>query len=68
MSDTLSNKEIKRLNKLGEGISVSLNLDLTDLNNIGIPCRTDRLEAVKDMKEYLEIHNYKVEEKKNYDN
>ena len=64
MSDTLSNKEIKRLGKLGEGISVSLNLDLTDLNNIGIPCRTDRLEAVKDMKEYLEIHNYKVEEEK----
>jgi|TARA_R110000823_G_scaffold311421_1_gene436929 Zn-finger domain-containing protein len=64
MSDTLSNKEIKRLNKLGEDISISLNLDLTDLSNIGIPCRTDRLEAVKDMKEYLEIHNYKVEEKK----
>ena len=64
MSDTLSNKEIKRLNKLGEGISISLNLDLTDLSNIGIPCRTDRLEAVKDMKEYLEIHNYKVEEEK----
>ena len=64
MSDTLSNKEIKRLNKLGENISISLNLDLTDLSNIGIPCRTDRLEAVKDMKEYLEIHNYKVEEKK----
>ena len=64
MSDTLSNKEIKRLNKLGEDISISLNLDLTDLSNIGIPCRTDRLEAVKDMKEYLEIHNYKVEEEK----
>jgi hypothetical protein len=64
MSDTLSNKEIKRLNKLGENISISLNLDLTDLSNIGIPCRTDRLEAVKDMKEYLEIHNYKVEEEK----
>ena len=57
----LSDKEIKRLNKLGEGIRLSLDLDLTDLSYVGIPCRTDRFEAIKLMKEYLEINNYKVE-------
>ena len=62
--NTLSKKEIKRLGELGRGISISLDLELTDLNGLGIPCRTDRLAGVEDMKEYLEIHNYKVVEEK----
>ena len=39
MENVLNKKEIKQLNKLGEGIRISLDLNLTDLNNIGIPCR-----------------------------
>jgi hypothetical protein len=61
MSDVLSKKEIKKLNELGESIRISLDLNLTDLNGIGIPCRTDRLYAVEKMAEYLRIHNFSVE-------
>ena len=60
--DTLNKKEIKMLNKLGKDISLSLDLDNTDLNNIGIPSRTNRLQAVKDMIEYLKIHNLRIYE------
>ncbi len=57
MSDVLSEKEIKRLHKLQDGIKSSFECNI---NNTEIPCRTDRFEAVKLMKEYLEIHNFKV--------
>ena len=60
--DTLNKKEIKMLNKLGKDISLSLDLDNTDLNNIGIPSRTNRLQAVKDMIEYLKIHDLRIYE------
>tara|TARA_B100002003_G_scaffold25170_1_gene20818 strand:+ start:78 stop:350 length:273 start_codon:yes stop_codon:yes gene_type:complete len=53
---TLSNKEIKKLSKLGKNIQVSLSCDI---NGQGIPCRTDRFTAVEDMIEYLKIHNFK---------
>ena len=56
--DTLNKKEIKMLNKLGKDIRLSLDLNKTDLNNIGIPSRTNRLQAVKDMIEYLKIHDF----------
>ena len=52
----LSNKEIKKLVKLGKSIQVSVSCDI---NGQGIPCRTDRFTAVEDMIEYLKIHNFK---------
>jgi|TARA_B100001964_G_scaffold117819_1_gene131265 hypothetical protein len=52
----LSNKEIKKLSKLGKNIQRSLSCDI---NGMGIPCRTDRFTAVEDMIEYLKIHNFK---------
>lgn len=57
MSDILSDKEIIRLAQLGKDIRRGLECDI---NGQGIPCHTDRLDAVSKMKEYLEIHNYKV--------
>ena len=60
MSDTLSNKEIDKLVKLGGDIQQDLSCDA---NGTGLPCRTDRLEAIKNMKRYLEIHNYTVIDK-----
>ena len=54
MSDILNKKEIKRLIELGKKIQLGLSCDI---NGQGIPCRTERLQAVEDMKEYLSIHN-----------
>ena len=54
MSDTLNKKEIKRLIELGKRIQLGLSCDI---NGQGIPCRTDRLQAVEDMREYLAIHD-----------
>ena len=53
-SNTLSNTEIKKLIELGKKIQLGLSCDI---NGQGIPCRTDRLQAVSDMIEYLNIHN-----------
>ena len=61
MSDTLNKKEIKRLIELGKRIQLGLSCDI---NGQGIPCRTDRLQAVKDMIEYLKIHDYYIGHKK----
>ena len=60
MSNTLSNKEIDKLVKLGGDIQLDLGCDA---NGTGLPCRTDRLSAVESMKKYLEIHNYTVIDK-----
>jgi hypothetical protein len=57
MSDTLTNKEIDELVKLGKDIQAGLSCDA---NGTGEPCRTDRLDAVSNMKRYLEIHDYDV--------
>ncbi len=57
MSDTLSNKDIKKLVKLGGDIQLDLGCDV---NETGLPCRTDRFSAVESMIEYLEIHGMKV--------
>ena len=54
MSDTLNKKEIKKLIELGKKIQLGLSCDI---NGQGIPCRTDRLQAVEDMREYLAIHD-----------
>ena len=50
MSDTLSNKEIDKLVKLGGDIQQDLSCDA---NGTGLPCRTDRLEAIKNMKRQI---------------
>jgi hypothetical protein len=59
MSDKsiLSNQEQEELFRLGDDIQKDLSCDA---NGTGIPCRTDRLEAVSNMKRYLEIHGYKL--------
>ena len=57
MSDTLNNKEVKRLGELGQVILGCLSCAINDNN---IPCRTDRLEAVNHMIGYLSIHGYKI--------
>ena len=57
MNSRLNDKEIKRLGELGQAIQGGLSCDI---NDNGIPCLTDRLDAVKHMKEYLEINNYTV--------
>jgi len=62
MSNTLNKKEIKQLNKLGKQITISLDLNKTDLNNIGVPSKSNRHQAVKDMIEYLKIHNLRIYE------
>ena len=57
MSDTLNKKEIKMLIELGKKIQLGLSCDI---NGTGLPCRTDRLQAVQDMVEYLIIHDLKI--------
>ena len=52
MSDTLNKKEIDQLIDLFDKIKL-------DLSDSGLPTRTNRLEAVENMKKVLEIHNYK---------
>ena len=58
--DILTNQEQEELFRLGDDIQKDLSCDA---NGTGIPCRTDRLEAVSNMKRYLEIHDYKVIDK-----
>ena len=58
MTDVLTIKEMSQLEDLGEKIKLDLGCDL---NGTGIPCRTDRLEAVSNMIKYISIHGYKVE-------
>ena len=57
----LSNIEIEKLEKLGDDIQKDLSCDA---NGIGIPCRTDRLSAVENMKKYIEIHGFKIKDMK----
>ena len=59
MADTSNNTEIESLRELGEKIQQDLSCDL---NGTGLPCRTDRLEAVENMIKYISIHGYKIEE------
>ena len=56
----LTDKEINKLVELGADIQLCLSCDI---NDTGLPCRTDRLSAVESMKEYLEIHGYIVRHK-----
>ena len=60
-TNSLTDEEVIRLAELGRDIVLSLTCDL-NLTEEGLPypCRTDRLEAVKLMKEFLNIHDYDV--------
>jgi len=53
MSDTLNKKEVDQLMDLFNKIKL-------DLSDNSFPTRTNRLEAVENMKRVLEIHNYKI--------
>ena len=53
--DYLTDKEVDRLMDLFNKIKL-------DLSDDGFPTRTNRLEAVENMKKVLEIHNYVVSE------
>ena len=53
MSDTLNKKEVDQLLDLFNKIKL-------DLQDSSFPTRTNRLEAVENMKKVLEIHNYNI--------
>jgi hypothetical protein len=53
----LNKREIKQLAKLGKGIIESLSCDVDDL---GIPCKSDRFAAAGLMVKYLKIHSYRI--------
>mgnify|MGYP006400718019 FL=1 len=59
LSDILNDKEIKRLGELGQSIQGGLSCNAKMIRD-NFPCRTDRLDVVKHMKEYLEINGYTV--------
>ena len=55
MTDTLNQKEVDQLMELFDKIQL-------DLSGNNFPTRTNRLEAVENMKKVLEIHNYQISE------
>ena len=55
MSEYLNKKDIDNLMRLFNAIKL-------DLSDDSFPTRTNRLEAVENMKKVLEIHNYVVSE------
>ena len=55
LTDHLTNKEVDRLFDLFNKIKL-------DLSASSFPTRTNRLEAVENMKKVLEIHNYEISE------
>jgi len=56
MSDHLNDKEVDQLMDLFEKIKL-------DLSDTSFPTRTNRLEAVDNMKKVLKIHNYDITDK-----
>jgi len=57
LTDVLTVKEMTRLEDLFDKIKL-------DLSDDSFPTRTNRLEAVENMKKVLEIHNYEISEYK----
>ena len=55
MTDTLNQKEVDQLMDLFDKIKL-------DLSSNSFPTRTNRLEAVENMKKVLEIHDYQISE------
>tara|TARA_R100000700_G_scaffold17574_1_gene24132 strand:+ start:136 stop:327 length:192 start_codon:yes stop_codon:yes gene_type:complete len=62
MGQTLTDNDIKELAKLGDRIKKGLECDINDM---GIPCRSDRLDVVETMIKYLEIHDFMIWESDN---
>ena len=60
-TDILNAQEQEELFRLGDDIQKDLSCDA---NGTGIPCRTDRLSAVENMKRYVEIHGFKIKDMK----
>mgnify|MGYP003665209547 CR=1 FL=1 len=56
--NVLTDKDLEKLAKLG----VRIRACLWNRNDTGVPCRTDRLEAVRLMQEYLTIHDIQINE------
>ena len=59
--DILTDRDVKQLVSLGKDIGLNLSCNI---NGAGLPCRSDRLSAVKLMKKYLTIHNGSLDENK----
>jgi len=57
MSDHLNDKEVNQLTDLFDKIKL-------DLSAPGFPTRTNRLEAVENMKKDIQIHGYDITEQK----
>jgi len=57
MSDTLNKKEVDQLLDLFDKIKL-------DLSDSSFPTRTNRLEAVENMKKVIQIHGYDITEQK----
>ena len=55
LTDVLTVNEMTRLEDLFDKIKL-------DLSDNSFPTRTNRLEAVENMKKILEIHNYEISE------
>ena len=55
LTDHLTDREVDRLLDLFNKIKL-------DLSASSFPTRTNRLEAVENMKKILEIHNYEISE------
>ena len=55
LTDHLTGREVKKLSDLFNKIKL-------DLSDDSFPTRTNRLEAVENMKKVLEIHNYQINE------
>jgi len=55
IKDYLTEKEVNKLMDLFDKIKL-------DLSDNSFPTRTNRLEAVENMKKVLEIHNYEISE------
>ena len=57
MSDYLNKKEVDQLMDLFDKIKL-------DLSDSSFPTRTNRLEAVENMKKVIQIHGYDISEQK----
>tara|TARA_R100001530_G_scaffold21780_2_gene17877 strand:+ start:2716 stop:2904 length:189 start_codon:yes stop_codon:yes gene_type:complete len=57
MPGTLNDTEVAELIELGKRIYEGLSCDA---DGTGLPCRSDRLQAVGDMVRYLKIHDFYV--------
>lgn len=61
-ANVLTDDDIVELVDLGKMIQMGLSCDA---NGTGLPCRTDRLEAVRNMVKYLRLHELLVIQKEN---